>query len=100
MSFLFYTRFPTGQVVITPGASDLLAQNEQNPLEFIERHTRLDQGNLCEDDWNTNFESLIEGSPLFGTRIMSSFNTESGDEIWVITEADRSVTTILLPDEY
>jgi hypothetical protein len=95
MSYLFDTKFPTGRVVITPGASDLLAQNEQNPLEFIEHHTNLDRGNLSDDDYNANLYAV--GKAL---RIFSSFNTESGDEIWVITEADRSVTTILLPSEY
>jgi len=95
MSLLFDTKFPTGEVVITLGASDLLAQNEQNPLEFIERHTNLEKGNLSEDDWEANHHAV--GKDL---RIFSSFNTESGDEIWVITEHDRSVTTILLPEEY
>lgn len=95
MSFLFETKFPTGRVVITPGASDLLAQNEQNPLEFIEHHTSLLRGNLSEDDYTANLHAVNAD-----LRIFSSFNTESGDEIWVITEHDRSVTKILLPEEY
>lgn len=95
MSLLFETKFPLGKVVVTLGGSELLKEAEQNPLEFVERHARLDRGTLSQDDWNANFEALKNGE-----RIFSAFKTEGGDDLWVITEADRSITTVLLPEEY
>lgn len=82
-------------VVITPDAYDLIQKAEQNPLEFIEFHTRLDKGELSQDDYERNLEALKTGD-----RIFSCFLTEAGNKVYVITESDRSVTTILTPDDY
>jgi hypothetical protein len=88
-------RFPLGQTVGTPGAIDALKTNDQNPLEFFLRHQQGDWGDLDADDKERNEEALKDGS-----RIFSAHNLRDGTRIYVITEADRSATTILLPEEY
>jgi hypothetical protein len=88
-------RFPLGRIVATPGALRALEQANQNPFEFLERHQAGDWGELCEEDKREN-----EFSVRNGFRILSSYRTRNGTKIWVITEADRSVTTLLRPHEY
>jgi len=87
--------FPAGQIVATPGARALLEQANQSPLEFLSRHLRGDWGDLCLDDKTENELSL-----KFGFRLMSSYQVTDTERLWIITEADRSVTTLLLPAEY
>src|SRR5229473_925520 len=88
--------FPLGQIVATPGALAALGKAGQTPLEFLAWHVRGDWGELCEEDHKENQLSLERGF-----RLLSSYRTSSGDtKVWVITEADRSVTTLLLPEEY
>ena len=88
--------FSLGQVVATPGALAALEKAGQGPQEFLSRHVRGDWGELCEEDRRENQHSLERGF-----RLLSSYRTNTGDtKVWVITEADRSVTTILLPEEY
>jgi hypothetical protein len=65
------------------------------PIEFLSRHQTGDWGIVCDDDKRENDFSVREGF-----RILSSYKTSNGEKLWVITEADRSVTTILLPSEY
>jgi hypothetical protein len=87
--------FPAGQIVATPGALILLAQVNRSPLEFLSRHLRGDWGDLCEEDKAENELSLEQG-----LRVMSSYKISDSEDLWIITEADRSATTLLLPDEY
>ena len=88
--------FPLGQIVATPGALAALGKAGQTPLDFLSRHVRGDWGELDESDRKENELSLKRGF-----RLLSSYRTSADDtKIWVITEADRSVTTLLLPDEY
>ena len=87
--------FPAGQIVATPGALALLEQANQSPLEFLSRHLRGDWGDLCQDDKAENESSL-----KYGFRLMSSYQITETKKLWVITEGDRSVTTLLLPAEY
>ena len=87
--------FPLGQVVATPGALRALQKAEQEPGEFIDRHVNSDWGEVPEEDKRENEFSLQHGF-----RIFSAYTTSASDKIWIITEADRSATTILLPDEY
>jgi hypothetical protein len=88
--------FPLGQIVATPGALAALAKAGQTTLEFLERHVCGDWGELDEADRKENQLSL-----KCGFRLLSSYRTSAVDtKLWVITEADRSVTTILLPEEY
>jgi hypothetical protein len=67
----------------------------QSPLELLRRHQSGDWGELCEADKREN-----ELSVEHGFRILSAYRTARDVRLWVITEADRSVTTILLPEEY
>ena len=88
--------FPAGQIVATPGALALLEQANKTPLEFVSRHLRGDWGDdLCQDDKTENELSLKHGF-----RLLSSYRVTETETLWVITEADRSVTTVLLPSEY
>ncbi|HET8925261.1 MAG TPA: hypothetical protein VFN26_19925 [Candidatus Acidoferrum sp.] len=88
--------FPLGQIVATPGALAALEKAGQTPLDFLSRHVRGDWGELDEHDRKENELSLKRGF-----RLLSSYRVSSGDtKVWVITEADRSVTTLLLPEEY
>lgn len=88
-------RFKLGQVVGTPGALQALEETGQNPLEILLRHATGDWGELCDEDKAEN-----ELSVEHGFRILSAYTFDSGTKVWVITEWDRSVTTILLPEEY
>ena len=87
--------FDLGQTVMTPGALEVLNEAGQLPGEFLGRHQSGDWGDLCEEDAQVNQEALENG-----LRIMSVYRTSNGSKIWVITEADRSATTLLLPEEY
>ncbi len=89
-------RFQLGQVVATPGALDALERAGTTPLRLLGRHESGDWGDLSDDDIAENEFSLKEGF-----RLLSAYNLpDTGEKIWVITEADRSVTTLLLPEEY
>jgi hypothetical protein len=87
--------FPLGQLVATPGALQALQESGQSPIDFVARHVAGDWGNVDPEDWQLNDRAVIEG-----TRILSSYTTLKSKTIWIISEADRSVTTILLPNEY
>jgi hypothetical protein len=89
------SKFPLGQIVSTPGALNALAEAGQTPLEFIRRHAMGDWGELDEEDRVENERSLIQG-----LRLLSAYCLRDGTKIWIITEADRSATTLLLPEEY
>jgi hypothetical protein len=88
-------RFQLGQLVATQGALSALEQAGQSTLDFIHRHLSGDWGDLCEDDKRENEFSVDKH-----LRIFSTYHTTKGEKPWVITEADRSATTILLPSEY
>jgi hypothetical protein len=87
--------FSLGQTVATPGALEALKQNLQTADEFLTRHQNGDWGDISKQDANENIRSLKEGS-----RILSAYRLRNGTQIWVISEADRSSTCILLPEEY
>jgi hypothetical protein len=88
-------RFPLGRLFVTPGAIEALEESGETPQEFINRHARLEQGDLCDEDHAENLFSVDKA-----LRIFSAFKTSRGVKIWCITEADRSSTTVLLPSEY
>ena len=87
--------FDLGQTVATPAALDALAASGQSPSEFLSRHVRGDWGELSKEDKVANDRALT-----WGERILSAYRTSQGTRVWIITEADRSTTTILLPQEY
>ena len=90
--------FKLGRLLMTRGVNDQVADNEafaKFVTESLARHAKGDWGDLCDEDRKENELSLKAGY-----RLLSAY--ESGDlpKIWIITEADRSATTILFPDEY
>ena len=87
--------FKAGMVVSTPGALDALRRSGNSPADFLKRHACGDWGDVDGHDEKQNWIALREGA-----RILSSYRTRLGDIIWLITEADRSVTTCLLPSDY
>jgi hypothetical protein len=95
MSTTTTARFPLGRTVATPGAIEALARAEQSAMEFISRHQHGDWGDLCEEDKKENEFSVDKE-----LRIFSAYHTRLGEKIWIVTEADRSATTVLLPSEY
>lgn len=87
--------FSLGKVVGTPGALQALEAAEQDPSELLTRHVTGDWGDLEDEDKEENELSVEKGF-----RIFSAYKLQSGVKVWVITEWDRSATTILLPEEY
>jgi hypothetical protein len=83
-----------GRVVATPRALNLLGKSGGHPFEYLARHAAGDWGELCAFDRRQNEIAMREGY-----RVLSSYEVPQG-RVWVITEADRSVTTVLLPEEY
>ncbi|HEX8069373.1 MAG TPA: hypothetical protein VF546_05450 [Pyrinomonadaceae bacterium] len=88
-------RFPLGQLVTTPGALDAMLTAGDNPAALLARHADLEQGALSDADHRENLFSVDKR-----LRIFSAFLLRDGAKVWIITEADRSATTILLPEEY
>ena len=88
-------RFPVGRVVATPGALRAFEKAEQLPAAFLDRHVHGDWGDVPEEDKQANERSVAQG-----LRILSAYTTSAGDTIWILTEADRSATTLMLPEEY
>ena len=87
--------FPLGSVYLTIGAREALEEANQMPVEFLAKHQSGDWGIVCEDDRKENEFSLANGF-----RLLSAYKTANETKLWLITEADRSSTTILLPSEY
>ena len=88
-------RFSLGQVVATPGAIEAMEEANQNPAQLLGRHIQGDWGEVCPEDAQEN-----EFSVSHDLRILSVYTLKTGVKVWVITEADRSATTFLLPEEY
>lgn len=86
--------FPLGAVVATPGALDLLDRNGINATTYLARHQCGDFGTICPDDAQENMFAVIRR-----LRILSAYDVGT-ERLWIITEADRSSTTLLLPSEY
>jgi hypothetical protein len=87
--------FPLGNIVSTPGALETIERAGETPLPYLTRHAAGDWGDLDQDDKAKNESALNEG-----LRILSAYRLVDDTRIWIITEADRSATTILLPQEY
>jgi len=87
--------FDLGQTVMTIGAREALKESNQTANEFLSRHQIGDWGLVCADDRRENDLSVKESF-----RILSTYKTSEGEKLWIITEADRCLSTILLPSEY
>ena len=88
-------KFRLGKLLITPGAQAAITESKQSPWDFIVRHMACDFGNVCDEDKRLNLEAVTTGE-----RILSTYKTTLGADIWVLTEADRSATVCLLASEY
>lgn len=86
--------FNLGQTVATPGAMDAMQAANVDPITLLIRHQNGDWGDLCNEDKQANSDALKHGSRLLSSYLFGAV------KLWIITESDRSVTTILLPSEY
>lgn len=86
-------RFSLGRIVITRNALDVLSSDDV--WESLKRHANGDWGDVCEGDDELNDDALISEG-----RLLSVYSDRSGTRFWIITEWDRSATTILLPEDY
>ena len=87
--------FPTGQNVITVGAQEAMENASIEPDVLLGRHISGDWGDLCQKDSAMNDMAVKNGD-----RILSSYKLPTGVKVWIITEWDRSITTLLLPSDY
>lgn len=85
--------FPLGQCVITANANGVL--HPEDVKRALDRHAGCDWGDVCESDWKEN-----EAGLTCGLRLFSSYRDRWGQKFYIITEHDRSATTILLPEDY
>jgi hypothetical protein len=92
---VMFSLFPLGQIVATPGALAALERANQPPSCFLARHAIGGWGEVEPSDAAEN-----EYGMAHGFRLLSSYTTVAGEKLWIITEADRSATTVLLPEEY
>jgi len=90
------SRFPAGKLLMTAGVDELVRQGRLNPTPYLSRHLGGDWGDLSDNDRQQNDEALRSGED----RLFSSYQVAPSLKLWIITEWDRSVTTLLLPDEY
>ena len=86
-------QFSPGSILATPAALDAVPSDEI--LAALKRHLTGDWGELDRHDWNANNEALRDG-----TRILSAYTTSSDRRFWIISEAGRQATTVLLPEDY
>lgn len=93
ISINYGPKFNLGQVVITANAAREISTDDVQAA--LRRHSQGDWGELDENDWSTNQQALQSGN-----RLLSAYTTDNGVRFWIITEADRSVTTVLLPEDY
>jgi len=84
-----------GQVVATPGALVALSDAHESGEWYLARHARGDWGDLCAEDRAVNRQAV-----RLGQRVLSEYRLPTGEKLWIITEWDRSVTTLLLASEY
>lgn len=91
----FKQPLPLGRIVATPGVLRLLAEHQCSFLPYLQRHAFGDWGDLEHEDKLLNDHAVSTNQ-----RVLSSYRLNDCDRIWIITEHDRSVTTMLLPEEY
>lgn len=89
------SRFTPGQVVATPGALAALAASGESLLNYLKRHLSGDWGDISDPDVYENEHALA-----YDLRLLSSYKLNLGQRIWIMTEADRLSTCVLLPEEY
>ena len=95
MSATTKPKFELGQLVATPGAREVLSRNGTDEHPFVQRHQSGDWGDVASAAAWENECAMKQGQ-----EILSAYTLVDGTRLWIITEADRSATTILLPEEY
>ena len=85
-------RFNPGRLMITRNAKNALPRREVDAA--LNRHLSGDWGDVCQSDWQRNEQALRDGD-----RLLSVYQTQAGEKFWIITESDRSTTTVLLPSD-
>ena len=100
-------KFSLGRILATPGAIELAQIHQISLRQLLFRHAIGDWGDLCHDDQRANFEALANGSRLMSSYVIRTASPNHGAnseptevKFWIITEADRAATTVLLPEEY
>ena len=93
-------KFNSGRVFSTPDALEAIHRNDEYASTFLARHFTGDWGDVDADDQQANDQALIPDEHGEYDRLLSAYHLTDGTKIWVLTEADRSATTILLPSEY
>jgi hypothetical protein len=88
--------FQLGKIVATPGALEALEAAEQNLWELLNRHSQGDFGDVCNEDAALNHEAVNDGGRILSAYILP----RTKEKVWIITEADRSSSCCLRPDEY
>lgn len=86
---------PLGRIVATTAAVTALVLADETPFLYLVRHASGDFGDVDAEDAQLNRDAIVNGD-----RVLSAYTLSSGERIWIITEADRSITTILLPSDY
>jgi hypothetical protein len=87
--------FPLGRLVATPGALAALERSGDSAQALVARHSRGDFGECGPDDWSANERAIRDGERIFSVYVL-----RDGTKLWLITEADRASTCLLLPSEY
>jgi len=87
--------FPLGRLFATPGVIQAVVTAGDDVFPYLARHARGDWGEVNDYDWRANDAAVVSG-----TRLLSAYRLRDGTRIWIISEADRASTTILLPNEY
>jgi hypothetical protein len=87
--------FPAGKIVATPGAMDVIEENGLDVRGLLRRHLTGDDGDVCQADKEANQDAIENGY-----RVLSVYKVTPNQKVYIITEADRSATTLLLPEEY
>lgn len=91
--YTLQAQFSPGMICSLPEAARKIPMEER--IKALQRHLLCDWGDVSEQDRRANNAALLNGS-----RIISCYQTKDGTRFWILTEADRSVTTVLLPQEY
>jgi hypothetical protein len=87
--------FPLGRLVATPRAMEAIGRSGDSVETLLARHATRDWGDVSTEDKQENDRSIAHGF-----RLLSAYTLKDGRKVWIITEVDRSATTVLLPEEY
>ncbi len=93
-------KFAHGRFLLTPGAREAFAAISASVSPYLDRHLSGDWGDVDAHDQQANEQALIPDEHGEYDRVLSAYTLNDDTRIWIITEADRSATTVLLPDEY